>query len=120
LGQTLQEFWQRFAWCFRTNTRDTSPYALAYLSAQLRLETERNFTNIGRVSNLPMQNIQHFISNSFWDAGTPLWNVQKEIVYNPHLQQGAHSSWMRAPTRKPVPKLRERAANTMGGLAKSR
>lgn len=88
MGETLQEFWRRFAWCFRTNTRDTSPYALAYLSAQLRLETERNFTNIGRVSNLPMQNIQHFISNSSWDAGTPIWNVQKEIAYNPHLQQG--------------------------------
>ena len=88
MGETLHEFWRRFARCFRTNTRDTSHYALAYLSAQLRLQTERNFTNIGRVSDMPMQNIQHFISNSSWDAATPIWQVQKEIVYNPYLQQG--------------------------------
>jgi SRSO17 transposase len=37
---------------------------------------------------MPIQNIQHFISNSSWDAGTPIWQVQKEIVYHPLLQQG--------------------------------
>lgn len=37
---------------------------------------------------MPIQNIQHFISNSTWDAGTPIWHAQKEIVYNPYLQQG--------------------------------
>lgn len=37
---------------------------------------------------MPIQNIQHFISNSSWDAGSPIWQVQKEIVYNPYLQEG--------------------------------
>ena len=88
IGQRLQRFWNRYAWCFRTDTRDTSAYALPYLSAQLRLQTERNFTNIGTVSAMSVQNIQHFISNSPWETQKVLWQVQKEIAYTPGLEVG--------------------------------
>lgn len=32
LGQRLYEFWERYAECFETTTRDTSHYALDFLS----------------------------------------------------------------------------------------
>ncbi len=46
LAQRLQDFWEQFRPCFRTTTRDSSLHARDYLSAQLRLESERNFTNV--------------------------------------------------------------------------
>ncbi len=44
LGEKLREGWNRFRGCFRTKTRDTSEYAYNYISGQLRLETDRNFS----------------------------------------------------------------------------
>jgi SRSO17 transposase len=73
---------------FHTKTRDASPYALHYLSALLRLQQERNFTTIGQVSALSAQNIQHFMSNSPWDARFVLWQVQREIARTPGLEAG--------------------------------
>ena len=86
LGSRLERFWQRFRDCFHTDTRDASPYALPYLSAQLRLEGERNFTNIARATAMSSQNIQHFISNSPWDADLVFWKVQREIARTPAWQ----------------------------------
>ena len=82
-------FWQRFAWCFKTETRDTSRYAYNYLSAQLRLETERNFTNIAKATKMSAQNVHHFMSNSPWDARLVLWQVQTEIRFQPLFQTGS-------------------------------
>jgi len=88
LGQRLERFWKRFVPCFRTNTRDTSAYALHYLSAQLRLERERNFTHIAQATAMSSQNIHHFMTNSPWDARTVLWQVQFEIARTPGLEKG--------------------------------
>lgn len=84
----LERFWERFVPCFRTNTRDTSLYALHYLSGQLRLETQRNFTNIAQATTMSSQNLQHFMTHSPWDARTVLWQVQFEISRSPGLDQG--------------------------------
>ena len=35
LGQRLYEFWERYAECFETTTRDTSHYAWDFLSGTL-------------------------------------------------------------------------------------
>jgi SRSO17 transposase len=88
LTQRLQQFWQHHQDGFTTKTRDTSGYALHYLSALLRLQTERNFTNIGNTCAVSHQNIQHFMSNSPWDIRFVLWKVQREIARTPALAQG--------------------------------
>ena len=48
LPKHLHSFWERYAECFKTKTRDTSEYAYHYLSALLRLKSKRNYANIGR------------------------------------------------------------------------
>jgi SRSO17 transposase len=88
LGQRLQWFWERYTSCFHTETRDASPYALHYLSALLRLQTQRHFTAIGQVSAVSAQNIQHFMSNSPWDVRFLFWQIQREIARTPGLEAG--------------------------------
>jgi SRSO17 transposase len=88
LTQRLQQFWQHHQDGFTTKTRDTSGYALHYLKALLRLQTERNFTNIGNTGAVSHQNIQHFMSNSPWDIRFVLCKGQREIARTPALQQG--------------------------------
>ena len=88
LGQRLCRFCAGYRGAFLTDTRDSSAYAAPYLSAQLRLEGERNFTTVGRAVSMSPQNIQHFISNSPWDARLVFWQVQREIARTPALEQG--------------------------------
>lgn len=83
MGRRLYQCWDRFRACFRTQTRDTSPYAYHYLSAQLRMETARNFTNIGRQTAVPGQNVQHFMANSPWSASAVMRQIQEEIAATP-------------------------------------
>lgn len=74
--------------CFRTKTRDSAGYAYVYLSGLLRMETKRNFANIGRKTETPGQNIQHFMSNSPWSAQAVIRQVQKEVTAKPGLEHG--------------------------------
>jgi len=64
LPERLHCFWQRYYECFKTKTRNTGEYAYHYLSCLLRMETKRNYTNIGRAAGVAGENIQHFMSNS--------------------------------------------------------
>lgn len=80
MGERLYEFWDRYAECFQTTTRDGSEYGLDYLSGLLRMTTERNFSNIGRSSGEGPQNIQHFMTPSPWEAGEVLRQVREEIA----------------------------------------
>lgn len=86
LGTRLYEFWERFAECFTTTTRDTSEYALDVLSGLLRMETERNFTNVARTAGAAPQNIQHFMSHSPWEAQEVLREIRSEIAALPRCQ----------------------------------
>lgn len=88
LGGRLHGFWQRFADCFRTKTRDVAPHAYAYLSGLLRMDAKRNFANIGRKTDTPGQNIQHFMSNSPWSTQEVIRQVQREVIAKPGLQHG--------------------------------
>jgi len=89
LPERLHGFWQRFAASFKTKTRNTSEYAYHYLSGLLRLETKRNYTNIGRATGVAGENVQHFMSNSPWSAGAALDQVLREIKATPGVERGS-------------------------------
>jgi SRSO17 transposase len=88
LSTRLVEFWERFASCVETQTRDTSPYALDILSGLLRMTIERNFTNLARVAGQAPQNIQHFMSHSPWEAAEVLAEIRAEIRQIQRFQSG--------------------------------
>jgi SRSO17 transposase len=52
------------------------------------MDAKRNFANIGRKTDTPGQNIQHFMSNSPWSAQEVIRQVQREVIAKPGLQQG--------------------------------
>lgn len=60
---------------------------MQYLSGLLRMETKRNFANIGRKVEVSGQNLQHFMSNSPWSAVDLIAAVQNEIKVHPHFQK---------------------------------
>jgi len=88
LGERLYQYWERFADCFTTQTRDTSHYALDYLSGLLRMKTERHFTGIARTSGQAPQNLQHFMSHSPWSAQAVLEQVREEVATTPAFARG--------------------------------
>ena len=89
LPDRLDSFWQRYSECFRSKTRNMGEYAYHYLSGLLRLETKRNYTNIGEATGVSGENIQHFMSNSPWSGEMAIAQVQEEIKGVPELQQGS-------------------------------
>ncbi len=89
LPEGLYSFSQRYAACFKTRTRDTSAYAYHYLSGLLRLETKRNYTNIGRATGVAGENVQHFMSNSPWSGWAVMDQVLREIKATPGLERGS-------------------------------
>ncbi len=89
LPERLNSFWQRYYECFQTKTRNMGQYAYHYLSGLLRLETKRNYTNIGEATGVSGENIQHFMSNSPWSGEVTIAQVQAEIKAIPELQQGS-------------------------------
>ncbi|HDQ72835.1 MAG TPA: IS701 family transposase [Chloroflexi bacterium] len=88
LPERLFHCWQRYNECFKTKTRNTGEYAYHYMSGLLRIETKRNYTNIGRAAGVAGENIQHFMSNSPWSAQKVMKQVQQEIKTNPDLSRG--------------------------------
>jgi SRSO17 transposase len=89
LGQRLDGFYDRFRVSLRTQTRDTSQYGFRYISGLLRMETRRNMANIGRKTDVPEQNMQHFISESPWAGRELITAVQDDIKQHPEFQGGA-------------------------------
>ena len=87
LGERLTQFYDRFRSYTQTKTRDTSDYGLGYLSGLLRMETKRNLANVGRKTDMPGQNLQHFISNSPWSGPTLIEAIQNEIKVHPAFQE---------------------------------
>ncbi len=79
LGDRMADFYERFQRKLQTKTRDTSKYGLRYMSGLLRMETNRNITNVGRKTEVSRQNLQHFISNSTWSGLELIEAVQDEI-----------------------------------------
>lgn len=88
LADDLVSFWRRFRHCFWTQTRDQSPKAYHYLSGLLRMTKKRTFAGIGRTTEQSGENIQHFMTNSPWEAQPVYRQVQAEITATPELQTG--------------------------------
>ena len=89
MGDRLQEFVEPYEWCFKTKTRDTSEYAVQYVSGQLRVPTKRTIAEISRIMDVPKQNMHHFISNSPWSGEAVIDQVQYEMRSHPEYQTGA-------------------------------
>jgi len=91
LGERLSQFWNRFRECFKTRTRDTSPYAHSYLRGLLTMEAKRTYANIARRvidRDDDGQNTQQFMSDSPWDAKPVFYQIQDEIAANPLIRDG--------------------------------
>jgi len=91
LAERLRRIWIRFRACFRTKTRDTSKQALVYMRGSLTMEEKRNYANIARRVNQPQddgQKLQHFMSDSPWQARAVFNQIQAEVRQRPELQGG--------------------------------
>ena len=89
LGQRFRCFYDRFRAHARPKTQDTSEYGLCYVSGLLRMETKRNMANIGRKTNVSIQNMHHFMSNSPWSGQGLISAVQDDVKQHPQFQTGA-------------------------------
>lgn len=91
LADNLRGIWSRFKECFRTKTHDTSEYGWVYLRGILTMDKNRNYANIARRVISPDddgQNIQHFMSDSPWEAANVFTQIQQEIKERPELSGG--------------------------------
>lgn len=89
LGEILEDFWGYFSPSMMTKTRDTSQYGFHYLSGLLRMESKRNYANISRQSDVPSQNMHHFMSNSPWSGRLLIEEVQEEVGRQREFQAGS-------------------------------
>ena len=91
MGDSLEDVWTRYRGCFKTKTRDSAKHAWTYLRGLLEMKTARNYANIARRVNNPLedgQNLQQFMSDSPWEAQAVIRKVQEEIASTPGLQAG--------------------------------
>jgi SRSO17 transposase len=90
LGKRLLGFWRRYRGCFRTKTRDGSEHAYTYLRGQLTMDTKRNFAQIAQqINGEDGQALQHFMSNSSWDASAVFSQIHTELKAQPELAHGS-------------------------------
>jgi SRSO17 transposase len=89
LSSRLRQFFNDFRWCMRTETRDTSEYGLEYVSGLLRMTSKRTMAEIGRITGVSGQNLQHFMSNSPWRGEAVIEEVQSQVRYHGEFQNEA-------------------------------
>jgi len=89
LAERLEGFWRLFRRTLRTQTRDTSQYAYAYLSGILRMESGRNLNGISRMTGVDKQGLQHYVSQSPWSARESIGLAQDQLSMRPELQEEA-------------------------------
>jgi SRSO17 transposase len=53
------------------------------------METDRTIANIGRKTEVPKQNMHHFVSNSPWSGSELLAAIQADVRGHPEFQSGA-------------------------------
>ncbi|MBC8520481.1 MAG: transposase [Methanomicrobia archaeon] len=81
LNEDFEMLCSRYQGLFATKTRDTSFYGQAYISGLLRNEkTQRTFKGIANTTGVPEQNMQHFMSNSPWQAEPVINQIQSDIA----------------------------------------
>ena len=89
LGQRLRHFYDRFRSDIRPKTQDSSEYGLCYVSGLLRMEAKRTMANISRKTNVSIQNMHHFMSNSPWSGRALIGAVQDDIKTHSEFQSRA-------------------------------
>src|SRR5262245_55976960 len=89
LGQRVSEFWERSAECFETTTRDTSHYALDFLSGLSRMTLERDISHLARTTGESPQNMRHFMTHSPWSGQEVLERIREEVAARPAFTQGS-------------------------------
>jgi len=89
LGERLSKYYDRYRLSMWTQTDDTSEYGFHYLSSLLRMETKRTMANIARTSDVPIQNMQQFISDSPWSGPRLISAIQGEISARPEYAHGS-------------------------------
>jgi SRSO17 transposase len=89
LGDSLQQFWERYSRYVRTQTRDTSRYGLSYLSGLLRLNHDRNMAQMSRQLGEDPQDLHHFMSNSPWSARQLISAIQHDVLQHTEFRTEA-------------------------------
>ena len=89
LGDSLADFWQYFSQWTRTQTRDTSHYGFCYLRGLISLDSQRNYANIGRQTDVPEQNMHHLMSNTPWSGPLLISKIQEEIAQQEEFQESS-------------------------------
>lgn len=87
LGERLEAYWQEHGRYTKSRTRDTSEYGREYISGMLRMETERNITNIARKTEVAPQNMQHFISHSPWSGQELMKSIRRSLINRAEYQE---------------------------------
>lgn len=86
LPERLEAFWRRYRYQFWTKTRNVAHQAWAYVSGLLRMNTKRTMRGIERHTDAGSGSLQHFMTNSPWDAASVIGQVQQEVAATPELQ----------------------------------
>jgi SRSO17 transposase len=89
LGEQFHQFCEPYRMAMMTKTHDTSDYGIQYISGLLRMDTERNITNISRKTEVDSQKMHHFISNSPWSGKTLIQLIHEDIRLHPEWETGA-------------------------------
>jgi SRSO17 transposase len=78
---SLVNFHKRFCNFFQTRTRSMAATALDYLKGLLIVDTEKTMAEMERkVDSANKQQLGHFISNSPWDEGPLIEEIQRSVV----------------------------------------
>ena len=85
----MHDFWQFHGQKTRTRTRNTSEYGFHYMSGLLRMEAKRNIANVARKTEVPEQNMQHYISKSPWSSRALIKSIQSDIMQRDEFQEGS-------------------------------
>lgn len=85
----LEAFWRRYRFQFWTKTRNVAAHAQAYVSGLLRMDKKRTIREIERQAEVGNGSLQHFITNSPWDARNVIDQVQQEVADTPALKHGS-------------------------------
>ena len=64
------------------------------------METKRTMANIGRKTDVAVQNMQHFMSNSPWSGQALIRAIQEDIKQHPEFQSGAILALDESPDEK--------------------
>lgn len=89
LEDRLLDYYARYRVWTMTQTDDTSDYGFDYLSSLMRMETNRTMAGIARVSGVPVQNMQQYISDSPWSGPHLIGAIQREIKVHPASAEGS-------------------------------